>query len=186
MIVSLEDAHPRRPRSSRFGEMIQMDASEYVWFSDVEAYLHLAVDDCTGSIVGAFFAPQEILQGYYNVLYRILVTHGIPHLFYTDKRTVFEYRRKETALLEKDTLTQFGYACKRLGIEIETTSVPQAKGRVERMFKTLKSRLPIEYVPAMTHPWRANEFKKFVSSQPHRNIPDGVTWEDLWYTSAIY
>jgi len=322
LIVAVEDSHPRRPRSSRFGEMIQMDASVYVWFGEEKAYLHLAVDDCTGSIVGAFFAPQETLQGYYNVLYRILVTHGIPHLFYTDKRTVFEYRRKETALLEKDTLTQFGYACKQLGIEIKTTSVPQAKGRVERMFKTLKSRLPIElrlagvttleqaneflnhyveefnkqfalpinhnksvfetqpseedinlilavltgrvvdgghsilfnkklyfpvkadgtlvyfrkgttcliieafdgnlfsviqdtvyaleeipkhekvsqnfdlpvpvkkakgrYVPPMSHPWRTNEFEKFVKLQPHRNIPEGVTWEDLWYTSAIY
>ena len=47
--------------------MIQMDASVYTWFADVKVYLHLAVDDSTGSIVGAYFAPEET-QRYYNVL----------------------------------------------------------------------------------------------------------------------
>jgi hypothetical protein len=42
------------------------------------------------------------------------------------------------------------------------------------------------YIPPMTHPWKAKEFNKHVSGQPHRQIPDGVTYEDLWYTSAIY
>jgi len=51
-IVTLEDAHPRRPRARYFGELIQLDASIYIWFGNIEAYLHLAVDDCTGSIVG--------------------------------------------------------------------------------------------------------------------------------------
>lgn len=320
-IVSLEEKHPRRPRCAYFGEMIQMDASTYVWFGDEKAYLHLAVDDCTGAIVGAFFAPQETLVGYYNVFYQILTNYGIPYSFFTDKRTVFEYQRKETSSLEKDTFTQFSYACKQLGVEIKTSSVPQAKGRVERMFRTLKSRLPIElrlagvttleqaneflhlyvtefnaqfalpinhnksvfdtqldqekinltlaviterkidgghsirfdnkyyfpikengspvhyrkgtsclviqafdgnlfatiqedvfaleeipvheatsknfdlpeppkeprkrYIPPMTHPWKAAEFSKHVSCQPHRTLPDGMTYEDLWHTNAI-
>ncbi len=321
-IVSIEDSHPRRPRCAYFGEMIQMDASVFVWFGDVKAQLHLAVDDCTGSIVGAYFDPQETLKGYYNVLHQILTTHGIPYGFYTDKRTVFEYKRKGSMQLEKDTFTQFGYACKQLGIEIKTTSVPEAKGRVERMFRTLKSRLPIllrlagvttleqaneflhsyvkefnamfalpinhtksafekqpsqeqinlilsvitkrtidsghsiqfnnkyfkpvnedstpiyyrkgtsclviqafdgnlfatindrvlaldeipehhrtsrnldlpepvkspekRYIPPMSHPWKSAEFFKHVSAQPHREIPEGVSYEDLWYTQANY
>lgn len=45
----------------------------------------------------------------------------------------------------KDTFTQFSYACKQLGIELKTTSVPQAKGRVERLFQTLQPRLPAEF-----------------------------------------
>lgn len=47
--------------------------------------------------------------------------------------------------ITKDTSTQFGYACKQLGIEIKTTSIAQAKGRVERLFQTLQSRLPVEF-----------------------------------------
>lgn len=321
-IVSIEDSHPRRPRSALFGEMLQMDASVFVWFGDVKAHLHLAVDDCTGTIVGAFFDPQETLNGYYHVFHQILTTYGIPYGFYTDRRTVFEYKRQGSSALEKDTFTQFGYACKQLGVEIKTTSVPEAKGRVERMFRTLKSRLPIElrlagvttleqaneflrsyvkefnaqfalpinhtksvfetqpsqeqinlilavltertidnghsiqfdnkyfhpvtadgsptyyrkgtrclviqafdgnlfttindsifalneipkhastsrnfdfsepvkspeerYIPSMSHPWRFGEFQKYVSAQSHREIPDGLTQEDLWYTQANY
>jgi hypothetical protein len=46
--------------------------------------------------------------------------------------------------MEDDTLTQFGFACHQLGIDIKTSSIPQAKGRVERLNGTLQSRLPID------------------------------------------
>lgn len=143
-IVRIEDAHPRRPRCAFFGEMIQMDASIHHWFGSDKTQLHIAIDDASGAIVGAYFDPQETLSGYYNILDQILNTYGIPYMFYTDRRTVFEYKQKKSPSLEEDTFTQFGYACKQLGIDIKTTSCPQAKGRVERLFQTLQSRLPIE------------------------------------------
>lgn len=143
-ILSLEDAHPRHPRCAYFGEMIQMDASVHLWFGHKKTHLHIAVDDATGQIVGAYFDEQETLNGYYNVTHQILTTYGIPYQFFTDKRTVFEYKKKNETAVEKDTFTQFGYACKQLGIDIRTSSVAQAKGRVERMFGTLQSRLPVE------------------------------------------
>jgi len=72
---------------------------------------------------------------------------------------VFEYKRKNETSVEKDTFTQFGYACKQLGIAIQTSSIPQAKGRVERMFGTLQSRLPIELrLKGVTTLEEANEF----------------------------
>lgn len=143
-ILDLEDSHPRRPRCAYFGEMLQMDASVHLWFGDTKTQLHIAVDDATGQIVGAYFDEQETLKGYYNILHQVLTDYGIPYQFFTDNRTVFEYKRKNQTSVEKDTFTQFGYACKQLGIEIQTSSVPQAKGRVERMFGTLQSRLPVE------------------------------------------
>lgn len=143
-IVEIEDAHPRRPRCAYFGEMIQMDASLHLWFGDIKTQLHVAVDDSTGAIVGAYFDLQETLDGYYNVLSQILKGYGIPFMFFTDRRTVFEYKKKGSPCVEEDTFTQFGYACKQLGIEIKTSSVPEAKGRVERIFQTLQSRLVIE------------------------------------------
>ena len=143
-LVLLEDAHPRRPRCAFFGEMLQMDASLHLWFGTTKSQLHVAIDDSSGMLVGAYFDPQETLNGYYNVLHQILSTHGIPYMFYTDRRTVFEYKKKKSPSLEEDTFTQFSYACKQLGIDIKTTSCPQAKGRVERLFQTLQSRLPLE------------------------------------------
>lgn len=43
--------------------------------------------------------------------------------------------------VEEDTYTQFGFACHQLGIELQSTSIPQAKGRIERLNRTVQSRL---------------------------------------------
>ena len=79
------------------------------------------------------------------MFYQILTNYGIPFKFLTDKRTVFTYKKKGSPSLDEDTYTQFAYACKQLGVELESTSVPQAKGRVERLNQTLQSRLPVEF-----------------------------------------
>lgn len=139
--VALEDSHPRKERSKYFGELQQMDASQHVWFDDFKSHLHLAIDDATGTITGAFFDIQETLFGYYNVYKQILENYGIPYKFLTDNRTIFDYNSTKNKTPEKDVLTQFGYACKIFGTDLETTSVSQAKGRVERVFGTLQSRL---------------------------------------------
>lgn len=107
-------------------------------------HLHAAIDDATGIITAAYFDVQETLNGYYNMFNMMLSKYGAPNLLYTDNRTVFEYRKKGINDVTKDTFTQFGYACKQLGVEIKTTSVSQAKGKIERLFKSLQSRLPIE------------------------------------------
>ena len=142
--IALEDAHPSRPRKSKFGEQIQMDASEYVWFGTKKSQLHLSIDDATGTILGAWFDWQETLNGYYHVLEQILTNYGIPYSFLTDNRTVFNYETHKSKEESKDVLTQFGYACKELGILLETTSVSQAKGRIERANGTTQRRLANE------------------------------------------
>lgn len=139
-----EKVHPSRARKKYRGELIQMDASQFFWFGDQETHLHVAIDDASGDIVGAYFDTQETLNGYYHVLDQILACEGIPFQFLTDKRTVFTYASSSSQKVEEDTFTQFGYACHQLGIAIKTSSIPQAKGRVERLNQTLQSRLPIE------------------------------------------
>ena len=158
-IVAVEDAHSRRPRCAYFGEMEQMDASPYEWFGTKKTTLHIAVDDATGIITGAYFDKQETLKGYYNIYAQILRRYGIPYGFFTDRRTVFTYKKKNAPDIGEDTCTQFAYACKQLGTKIEYSSVPQAKGRVERMFETLQSRLPVELrLAGITSIEEANEF----------------------------
>ncbi len=162
-IDDIEDhvPHSRRPRCKYMGEMIQMDASSLEWIPGEIWHLHLAVDDATGTVVGAYFDTQETLNGYYNVFYQILTDYGIPALFYTDKRTVFEYKKKTKAFDDEDTFTQFSYACHNLGVEIKTTSVAQAKGRIERLNQTFQSRLPVELRRArITSMAAANHFLK--------------------------
>lgn len=153
--------HPRRPRCKYMGEMIQMDASSLEWIPGEKWHLHVAIDDASGVVVGAYFDWQETLNAYYNVLYQILNDYGIPAKFYTDKRTVFEYKRKDTLFENEDTFTQFSYACHQLGVSIDTTSVAQAKGRVERLNQTLQSRIVTELKRnKITSIKQANEFLK--------------------------
>ncbi len=141
--VALEDSHPRGEKPKYFGEITEMDGSIHLWFGEKKSCLHLAADKATNTIVGAFFDWQETLNGYYNVLNQILVNYGIPNKFRTDNRTVFNYHllNVDKRTPDKDVLTQFGYACKQLGISIDTTSVSQAKGLIERDNGTFQGRL---------------------------------------------
>ena len=141
--IALEDSHPRGEKPKYFGEIIEQDGSIHNWFGDKKSCLHLAIDKATSTIVGAYFDTQETLNGYYHVLYQILTNYGIHYKFFTDNRTVFNYMSltpdKRTS--DKDVLTQYGYACKQLGIELETSSVSQAKGLIERTNGTFQGRL---------------------------------------------
>lgn len=140
-IVAVEDAHPRQPRCIYFGEEIQTDACIHLWFSNVKTALHAAIDDSTGQVVAAYFDKQETLNGYYNIYYQILTKYGIPYLFKTDKRTVFEYNKKGSTSDEDNTFTQFAYACHQLGTAIQTSSTPEFKPRIERLFESFQLRL---------------------------------------------
>lgn len=141
--IGIEYSHPRGEKPKYFGEIIEQDGSIHNWFGDKKTCLHLAIDKATSIVVGAWFDYYETLNGYYNVLYQILINYGIPFKFVTDNRTVFAYKllNPEKRTNDKDVLTQYGYACKQLGIELKTTSVSQAKGLVERTNGTFQGRL---------------------------------------------
>ena len=141
--IALEDSHPRGEKPKYFGEIIEQDGSIHLWFGEKKTCLHLAIDKATSVVVGSWFDYQETLNGYYHVLYQILTNYGIPYKFFTDNRTVFNYKllNPEKRTSEKDVLTQYGYACKQLGIDLETSSVSQAKGLIERTNGTFQGRL---------------------------------------------
>lgn len=143
-IIAIEDVHPSQPRSAYFGEEIQIDACEHLWFGSTKSSLHAAIDDSTNQVVGAYFDWAETLFGYYKISEQFLTRYGIPYMIKTDRRTVFEYKKKISPSDEDDTFTQYSYACSQLGIAIETSSTPEFKPRIERLFETLQARLPIE------------------------------------------
>lgn len=192
--------HPTRPRKENFGELLQIDASLHNWFgSDFpKASLHGAVDDSTGTIMGLFFDKQETLNGYYNMLKQILEHYGIPESFYSDNRTIFEYQSKKISL-DKDVQTQFRRCCQQLGISIITTSVPQAKGRIERLWGTLQSRLVSElslhniksieeandFLPVFTADFN-KRFARLPDKSKSRFVPVLNKNEINYYLSTLY
>ena len=145
-ILDKYDAHSRIPRLKYFGECLEMDACEDYWLGMEfgKITLHGAIDNATGTVCGLYFDKQETLNGYYHLFERIWLKYGVPAKFLTDNRTVFIYNGLKQKSMEKDTLTQFGYACHQLGVDLETTSIPEKKSRIERLWETLLSRLTIE------------------------------------------
>jgi len=144
--------HRRRKRKEQEGMMVQIDASPYEWIIGGERYsLHGAVDDATGKILALFFTKNECLNGYFEVLRQILVTYGIPLSIYADRHTIFLSPKHGKLSLEEELAgkkvndTQFGRALKELGITLIPAKSAQAKGRIERLWETLQSRLPVEF-----------------------------------------
>ncbi len=123
-----------------------MDACEDYWLGiDFgKLTLHGAIDNATGTVCSLYFDKQETLNCYYHLFERIWRKYGVPAKFLTNNRTVFIYNGLKQKSMEKDTLTQFGYACHQLGVELVTTSIPEKKSRIERLWESLLSRLTVE------------------------------------------
>jgi hypothetical protein len=127
------------------------DASPHRWFFDEREFsLHGAIDDATGEILSLFFTPHECMEGYFEVVRDIVTNHGVPLAFYVDRHTIFRAPSAEKFTIEDELSgkkikdTQFGRAMRSLGINLIYAQTPQAKGRIERLWETLQSRLPVE------------------------------------------
>jgi len=161
--VDPQKAHPTKPRKKYSGELLQMDASEHDWLrTGTNIHLHAAIDNTTGTVVGATFDSQETLDAYYEITRQFLTTYGLPYELLTDNRTVFNYQSKKNPPGTKSSLTQYGYACQTLGIKLSTTSVPEAKGQVERLWNTFQDRLFNEM--AISNIQTIDEANKFLAS----------------------
>lgn len=133
--------YQRRPRRSRFGELVQGDGSPHDWFEErgEQCCLIHFMDDATNEITSATFLPTEETEGYLTCLKEHLEKHGRPLAFYADKHAIFKVNREE---LKKGTgITHFGRILKELDIELICAHSPQAKGRIERSNGVLQDRL---------------------------------------------
>lgn len=145
-------SHHRRKRKRREGILIQMDATSFEWFGTDEKYtLHGGIDDATGKIVGLFLAKSECLMGYFAVTRQMLLQLGIPVSIYTDRHSIFVSPKADKLSIEEQldgkvvNETQFGRAMSELGVTMHKARSAAAKGRVERLWETLQSRLPVEF-----------------------------------------
>src|SRR5258708_31681444 len=85
------------------------------------------------------FVPSESTDSYFEALQGYLKAHGCPVAFYSDKHTVFRVNKPDAK--GGSGMTQFGRALAELNIEILCANSSQAKGRVERVNRTLQNRL---------------------------------------------
>ena len=143
-IIETEKAHPRRSSNLySFGQEVQMDACNKMWFGNIPSFLHLAVDKGTKKVLFGWFEYEEITRGYYVLLYNLIMNYGIPAKIKTDNRSTFSANNAKDKE-KKRFMTQFGRICEQLDIVLHTTSVSTAKANVERENKTFKDRLIAE------------------------------------------
>src|SRR3954462_1801399 len=135
-------AHQPRHRRECLGELVQIDGCDHAWFEErgTRCTLLVYVDDATSRLMELRFVKSESAFDYFTSTRAYLERHGKPVAFYSDKHSIFRvYHEGSTGRFHG--VTQFGRALSELNIEIICANSPQAKGRVERMNKTLQDRL---------------------------------------------
>jgi transposase len=142
----IEQVHCWRPRRSAFGELVQWDTSEHDWLEGRGRvrYLVRLMDDATSWSWGRF-VEHDATPFNMGVLWEYLEKNGRMVDVYTDRDSMFQVAPRagesEAERIAADRLTQIGRGLRELGIGWIAAYSPQAKGRIERSFRTAQDRL---------------------------------------------
>ena len=187
-----------RERKHYFGEMVQMDGSHHDWLEGrgSELVLMAYIDDATNRIFARFYDYEGTTPAMESFKHYIK-GYGIPMSIYLDRHSTYKSTGKPTIedeLSNKMPKSQFERALEELGVRVIHAYSPQAKGRIERLFKTLQDRLVKEMrLLGIKTKEEANEFLKHYlqghnerfSINPakegdlHRAIPKDVDMDNI-------
>jgi transposase len=156
--LDLPAKHRRRPRQHRIrripeprmGALVQLDGSPHAWLEGrgPAMTLHGAIDDATRTVLALHFRPTEDLHGYTTLLQQIGSAYGLPLTLYGDRCGVLVRTDAHWTLEEElqgyQHPTHFGQLLRALAIGFQPAGSPQAKGRIERLWRTLQDRLVVE------------------------------------------
>jgi transposase len=180
----------REPRAC-FGELLHLDGSRHPWLAlvpEARATLITVVDDATGALLYAQLWAQETMLAVMSALAHVIRTEGLPMALYTDRAGWAFFTPKATGPVDKTRLTQVGRALHQLGIEHIPAYSPQARGRSERMNRTLQGRLVNEfrvaglrtvdaanrYLREVYVPQHNATFRRLPSDTAHAFVPVGA------------
>ena len=149
-----KSVHRPRLRRDCEGDLMQVDGTPFAWFykfGDNKRYcLSGGIDDATGKITGLYLTEYECLYGYLEVLRQTCASYGVPREIYSDRAAIFcctpkgrDLAQWERLEVMKERHTQWQRICEELHINQILAWSPEAKGRVERMWRTIQGQLPI-------------------------------------------
>ena len=185
-----------RERKHNIGEMIQIDGSHHDWFEGrgPECVLMGYIDDATGKVYARFYEYEGTMPAM-DSFKRYVKRYGIPISIYLDKHTTYKSPQKAAfPLSDEEPLSQFERAMKELGVKVSHAHSPQAKGRIERLFRTFQDRVVKEMrLRGIKTIEEANKFlvnylplynKKFAvkpkeKEDIHRDIPKGMNLDRI-------
>jgi hypothetical protein len=182
-----------RERKVHRGELVQMDGSHHAWFEDrgPDCVLMAYSDDASGRVYARFYAYEGTIPAM-DSFKRYVKRNGLPLAVYADKHTTYKSPAEPTLIEQlagQEPMSQFERSLSELGIEMIHAHSPQAKGRIERLFKTFQDRLIKEMrLAGIATMEEANRFlagylpiyNRRFSVQPaqtadlHRSIPTGL------------
>lgn len=159
----------RRPRRPLPGMMLHQDGSRHVWLAGREAMdLIVTMDDATSEIYSAFLIEEEGTASTFRALMDVFAAHGLPLSLYTDRGTHYFRTPEAGGPVDRENPTQVGRALAHLGVEHIAAYSPEARGRSERMFRTLQDRLVKELALAsITTVEAANSFIRDIYLPAH-------------------
>jgi hypothetical protein len=136
----------KRERRPLPGMLLFQDGSTHRWIGALDHELDLVVtlDDATGAIYSAILVEEEGTASSFLGLVETIAAHGLFRAFYTDRGSHYFHTPKAGGKVDKSKPTQVGRALAQLGITHIPSYSPEARGRMERVFGTLQSRLPPE------------------------------------------
>jgi transposase len=135
----------RRPRRPLRGMLLHQDGSRHAWLEGQPGLdLIVTLDDATSEVLSLFLVEEEGTASTFRGLREVVGEHGLFVALYTDRGSHYFETPKAGEKVSKTQLTQVGRALKQLGIEHIAAYSPQARGRSERLFRTLQDRLPKE------------------------------------------
>jgi len=134
-----------RERKAHVGELVQLDGSHHDWFEGrgPRSVLMAYIDDASSRVFARFYEYEGTIPAM-DSFHRYIRQYGIPLAIYADKHTTYQSPAPPTVdeqLAGVTPTSQFGRALGELGVELIAAHSPQAKGRVERLFKTFQDRL---------------------------------------------
>ena len=139
-------AHHRwRERKRYCGEMVQIDGSHHAWLEDRGPKLVLmsCVDDATGRVLARFYEYEGTVPAMESFR-RYVRAFGLPVSVYLDNHTTYKSPAEPTIeerLAGRRPKSEFERALEDLGVEVIHAHSPEARGRVERSFRTFQDRL---------------------------------------------
>jgi transposase len=134
----------KRPRKPLPGMMLHQDGSTHEWVPGCQWDLIVTLDDATTEIYSAFFVEEEGTLSSLRGLREVIEAHGLFSSLYTDRGSHYWYTEEAGGKVDKTRLTQVHRALQQLGITLIPAYSPEARGRSERVFRTLQDRLPKE------------------------------------------
>jgi transposase len=134
-----------REPMAREGQMTQMDTSPHRWLPGWDRRINLVclVDDATNKIQAGWVVEHDGTVENMRVLKMCFRSKGLPWSLYLDRDSKFKTTRRGGCHIrvgEDQGDTQIQRAMEELGVEMIYAGSPQAKGRIERDFRTLQDR----------------------------------------------